>query len=84
MAGLFTDPTKLVASATATECSGIVYASVVSPLVGLIALGRAYFLIRESEQGDLQDLIAPVLKGLSRSGATILRLPAASQQRHRN
>jgi hypothetical protein len=66
------DPTKLVASATATECSGIVFANVVSPLVSLIALGRAYFLISKSEQNDLQDLIAPALKGLSRGGATIL------------
>jgi hypothetical protein len=66
------DPAKLVASATATECSGIVFANVVSPLVSLIALGRAYFLIRKSEQDDLQDLISPALKGLTRSGATIL------------
>jgi hypothetical protein len=35
------DPAKLVVSATATECSGIVLANVVSPLVSLIALGRA-------------------------------------------
>src|SRR5262249_10876897 len=63
------DPAKLVASATATECSGIVYANVVAPLVSLIALGRAYFLMGESEQDDLKDLIAPALKGLSRSGA---------------
>ena len=47
-------------------------ANVVSPLVSLIALGRACFLIRKSEQDDFQDLIAPALKGLSRSGATIL------------
>jgi len=66
------DPAKLVASATATECSGIVYANVVAPLVSLIALGRAYFLMGKSEQDDLQDLIAPALKGLSRSGATVL------------
>src|SRR5262245_24082865 len=66
------DPAKLVASATATECSGIVYANVVAPLVSLIALGRAYFLLRKSEQDDLQDLIAPALEGLSRSGATVL------------
>ncbi len=66
------DPAKLVVSATATECSGIVFANVVSPLVSLIALGRAYFLIRKSEQDDLQDLILPALKGLTRSGATIL------------
>lgn len=66
------DPAKLVVSATATECSGIVFANVASPLVSLIALGRAYFLIRKSEQDDLQDLIAPALKGLSRGGATIL------------
>lgn len=66
------DPAKLVASATASECSGIVFANVVSPLVSLIALGRAYFLISQSEQDDLQVLIAAALKGLSRSGATIL------------
>jgi hypothetical protein len=66
------DPAKLVASATATECSGIVFANVVSPLVSLIALGRAYFLIRKSEQDHLQNLISPALKGLTRSGATIL------------
>ena len=66
------DPAKLVASATATECSGIVYANVVAPLVSLIALGRAYFLLRKFEQDDLQDLIAPALEGLSRSGATVL------------
>ncbi|MEA2991626.1 MAG: hypothetical protein QOD40_546 [Alphaproteobacteria bacterium] len=66
------DPAKLVASATATECSGIVYANVVAPLVSLIALGRAYFLLREAEQDDFQDLIAPALKGLSRGGASIL------------
>ncbi|WP_342723476.1 hypothetical protein AAFG07_30600 [Bradyrhizobium sp. B097] len=66
------DPAKLVASATATECSGLVYANMVAPLVSLIALGRAYFLIRSSEQDDLQDLIAPALKGLTRSGTTVL------------
>jgi hypothetical protein len=62
------DPAKLVASATATECSGIVYANVVAPLVSLIALGRAYFLIRKSEQDDLQDLIAPALKQVPHGG----------------
>jgi hypothetical protein len=66
------DPAKLVASATANECSGIVFANVVAPLVSLIALGRAYFLIKKSEQDDLQVLIAPALHGLSRSGATML------------
>ena len=49
-----------------------VYANVIAPLVSLIGLGRAYFLLRKSEQDDLQQLIAPALKGLSRSGATIL------------
>lgn len=66
------DPAKLVASATATECSGIVYANVVAPLVSLIALGRAYFLLRKSEQDDLRDLIEPAMRGLTRSGATVL------------
>jgi hypothetical protein len=75
------DPAKLVASATATECSGIVYANVVAPLVTLIALGRAYYLLKKSEQDDLQELIAPALKGLSRGGASILLIsviPGAS------
>lgn len=66
------DPAKLVASATATECSGLVYANVVAPLVGLIALGRAYFLLRKSEQDDLQVLIEPAMRGLTRGGATVL------------
>ncbi|MCC8957250.1 hypothetical protein H8B02_28590 [Bradyrhizobium sp. Pear77] len=70
------DPAKLVASATATECSGIVYANVVAPLVSLVALGRAYFLIRKSEQDDLQGLIEPALRGLTRSGATVLLITA--------
>jgi hypothetical protein len=70
------DPAKLVASATATECSGIVYANVVAPLVGLIALGRACFLIRKSEQDDLQGLIEPALRGLTRGGATVLLVTA--------
>jgi hypothetical protein len=66
------DPAKLVASASATGSSGIVYANVVAPLVSLIALGRAYFLIKKSEQDDLQSLIEPALKGLTRGGATLL------------
>lgn len=66
------DPAKLVASATAAGGSGIVYANVVAPLVSLIALGRAYFLMRQSEQDDLQNLVEPALRGLSRSGATVL------------
>lgn len=70
------DPAKLVASATATECSGIVYANVVSPMVSLIALGRAFYLLRQSEQGDLQSLIEPALQGLSRSGASVLLVTA--------
>lgn len=70
------DPAKLIASATATQCSGIVYANVVAPLVSLIALGRAYFLLRKSEQDDFQKLVAPILKGLSRSGASILVITA--------
>jgi hypothetical protein len=66
------DPAKLVASASATGSTGIVYANVVAPLVSLIALGRAYFLIKKSEQDDLQGLIEPALKGLTRGGATLL------------
>jgi hypothetical protein len=66
------DPAKLLASAAATDCSAVVYANVVAPLVSLIALGRAYFLLRKSEQDDLENLIVPTLKGLTRSGATIL------------
>jgi hypothetical protein len=70
------DPAKLLASATATDCSAVVYANVVAPLVSLIALGRAYFLLRKSEQDDLENFIVPALKGLSRSGATILLITA--------
>ncbi len=66
------DPAKLVASAASTDCSGIVYANVVAPLVSLISIGRAYFLLRQSEQDDLRDLIAPALKGLTRGGASVL------------
>jgi hypothetical protein len=66
------DPAKLLTSAATTDCSAIVYANVVAPLVSLIALGRAYFLLRKSEQEDLEDFIVPALKGLSRSGANIL------------
>jgi hypothetical protein len=66
------DPAKLVASSTAVECTGVVYANVVAPLVGLIGIGRAYFLLRKSEQKALKSLIAPALKGLTRSGASIL------------
>src|ERR1700753_820347 len=73
----WSDPAKLMASATATECSGLVYANVEAPLVSLIALGRAYFLIRKSEQDSLQDLIAPALKGLTRGGATVLLITVA-------
>jgi hypothetical protein len=66
------DPKKLIASAAATECSGVAYASVIAPLVSLIGLGRAFFLLSQSEQGDLRDLIEPALKGLTRNGASIL------------
>ncbi|HEV2551133.1 MAG TPA: hypothetical protein VGU20_27740 [Stellaceae bacterium] len=71
------DPAKLVASASASDCSGLVYANVVAPLVSLIGLGRAYFLLRTSEQNDLSDLIASALKGLTRSGASILLITVA-------
>ncbi len=66
------DPAKLVASASSSAGSGIAYANVVAPLVSLIALGRAVYLLKQSEQDDLRDLIAPALKGLTRSGATVL------------
>jgi hypothetical protein len=66
------DPAKLVASAASTDCSGVVYANVVAPLVSLIALARAYSLLKQSEQDDLRDLIAPALKGLTRGGASVL------------
>jgi hypothetical protein len=66
------DPAKLIANATATECSGLVYGNVVAPLVSLIALGRALFLLRQTQQMELEDLLVPALKGLSRSGASIL------------
>jgi hypothetical protein len=66
------DPAKLVASAASTDCSGVVYANVVAPLVNLIALARAYSLLKQSEQDDLRDLIGPALKGLTRGGASVL------------
>jgi hypothetical protein len=66
------DPARLVASASATDCGAAVYANVVAPLVSLIALGRAYYLLKQSEQDDLQNLLAPALKGLTRGGASIL------------
>lgn len=66
------DPAKLVASASANEFGGLYYANVVSPIVSLIGLGRAYILLRDSEQEDLRVMIEPALKGLTRSGATIM------------
>lgn len=66
------DPQKLIASATSAEASSLIYANVVAPLVSLIALGRAVYLVRQSEQADLQQLLIPAFKGLSRSGANIL------------
>ncbi len=66
------DPAKLVASAAASDCSSLVYANIVVPMVNLIALGRAFFLLRKSEQNDIRKLLEPALKGLSRSGASIL------------
>jgi hypothetical protein len=66
------EPNKLVASAASSDCSGFVHANIVAPLVSLIALGRAYYLLKQSEQDDLRDLIRPALQGLTRSGATIL------------
>ena len=66
------DPAKLVASAGSNGCSGVVYANIIAPLVSLIALARAYCLLKQSEQDDLRDLIAPALKGLTRSGASVL------------
>jgi hypothetical protein len=65
------DPAKLIASATATDCGGLAYANVVAPLVSLIGLGRAFFLLNRSEQRELRNLIEPSLKGLTR-GASIL------------
>jgi hypothetical protein len=66
------DPAKLVASAAAMDCSGLAYANIIAPLVSVIALGRAYFLLKGAEQESLQTLISPALRGLSRSGSTIL------------
>ena len=66
------DPAKLVASAAASDCSGIVYANVVAPLISLIGVGRAYHLLRKSEQADLRRLILPALRGLTRGGASVL------------
>jgi hypothetical protein len=66
------DPKKLVETASASEFGGLYYANVVSPLISLIGLGRAYVLLRDSEQEDLRELIEPAVKGLTRSGATIM------------
>jgi hypothetical protein len=66
------DPAKLVASAASNDLSGIAYANVIAPLVSFIALGRAYYLLKQSEQDDLQALIEPALKGLTRGGASVL------------
>lgn len=66
------DPAKLVASAASSDCSGFFYANVVAPLVSLIGIGRACYLLKRSEQADLQRLILPALRGLTRSGATLL------------
>jgi hypothetical protein len=66
------DPERLVASAASSDCSGLFYANVVAPLVSLIGIGRACYLLRRSEQDDLQRLILPALRGLTRSGATLL------------
>ena len=66
------DPAKLVASSSSSACSGAVYANVVAPVVGLAGLARAIYLIRKSEQEEIQALIAPALRGLTRSGATIM------------
>jgi len=66
------DPKKLVASAASNQCSGLAYANVVAPLVSLIGPGRAFFLLSQSEQGDLRDLIEPALMGLTRNSASIL------------
>lgn len=66
------DPEKLAASAASGECSGLVYANLIAPLISLIGLGRACYLLKQSEQGDLRRLIGPVLRGLTRSGANVL------------
>lgn len=68
----WSDPAKLVASAAATDCSGLVYANVIAPLATLIGIGRAYFLLKRSEEDDLRKLIVPALRGLTRGGASIL------------
>lgn len=70
------DPAKLLASAAATDYGAIAFANVVAPVVSLIGLGRAYFLLNKSERVDLENLIVPALKGLSRSSVTILLIAA--------
>lgn len=66
------EPAKLVTSAASTQYTGIVYANIVAPMISLIALGRAAYLLKQSEQDDLRSLIEPALKGLTRGGANIL------------
>jgi len=67
------DPAKLVASSSSIECSGMVYANVIAPLIGLIGIGRAFFLLRKSERKEIQGLINPALRGRTR-GASILAI----------
>lgn len=69
------DPDKLIASASSNDCSGLVYANVVAPLVSLIGISRACYLLKKSQQNDLRKLVAPALKGLTR-GASILLVTA--------
>lgn len=65
-------PDALVATASATTYSGFAYANIVGPLISLIALGRAYFLVKDSEREELHRLVEPLLKGVSRSATSIL------------
>jgi hypothetical protein len=65
------DPAKPMASAASSDCSGLVYANVVASLVNLVAMARACWLLKRSEQDDLRELIAPALRGLTRGGASV-------------
>jgi len=66
------DPAKLTALVGSAGFSGAVYANLIAPLVSLIAIGRICWLVKRSEQAQLQALLASALQGLTRNGATIL------------
>ena len=49
------EPDKLVASAAANDCSGVVYANVVAPLISLIAVGRRVICSNNRNNASCED-----------------------------